>query len=366
MDQSVKRPESVLHIVPALFGDNGIVGGAERYALEMARHMADVVPTTLLSFGAKDEEYQMDRLRVRILGDPHYVRGQRTNPISSKMPGELWKAAVVHCHQQHVLASSLSAMFCRMTAKKVFVSNLGGGGWDISHYLPTEGWYHGHLHISEYSRTHFGHAQRRDAHVIYGGVDTVKFCPAAEYNAKGPAVFTGRLMPHKGVDILVQAAGDPIPVDLIGRPYNEKYQGVLKELAQNKPVRFLTGYGDDELVAAYQKALCVVLPSVYKDYYGDVSSVPELLGQTLLEGMACGVPVICSDVASMPEVVVDGVTGFIVPPNDSKTMRERLLWLSENPERAAEMGRAGRQRVLDKFNWRSVVDHCLELYAAAR
>ena len=72
---------------------------------------------------------------------------------------------------------------------------------------------------------------------------------------------------------------------------------------------------DDALIDAYRRSLCVVLPSVYKTMYGDETTVPELLGQTLLEGMACGSPVICTRVASLPEVVEDGVTGFIVPPN---------------------------------------------------
>ena len=65
------------------------------------------------------------------------------------------------------------------------------------------------------------------------------------------------------------------------------------------------------MIEAYRRASCVVLPSVYQTMYGDKTNVPELLGQTLLEGMACGTPAICTDVASMPEVVQDQVTGFV-------------------------------------------------------
>ena len=143
----------VLHIVPALFGgSDGILGGAERYALELARHMADEVPTTLVSFGEKDRHESIGRLSVRIIGNPWYVKGQRSNPVALSLLGELLKSDVVHCHQQHILVSSLSALACRLSGRKVFVSDLGGGGWDISAYLSTDRWYHGHLHISEYSR----------------------------------------------------------------------------------------------------------------------------------------------------------------------------------------------------------------------
>lgn len=92
--------------------------------------------------------------------------------------------------------------------------------------------------------------------------------------------------------------------------------------------------------------------------------MPELLGQTLLEGMACGVPAVCTDVASMPEVVVNGVTGFVVPPNDPEALRERLLWLREHPDEARAIGEAGRRRVLEKFTWPAVVRRCLEIYAS--
>ena len=59
------RPR-VLHVVPALFGASGIVGGAERYALELARHMADRVPTRLVSFGPSDASSREGNLDVRV------------------------------------------------------------------------------------------------------------------------------------------------------------------------------------------------------------------------------------------------------------------------------------------------------------
>jgi len=108
--------------------------------------------------------------------------------------------------------------------------------------------------------------------------------------------------------------------------------------------------------------MCIVLPSVYKDMYGRETRVPELLGQTLLEGMACGLPAICTDVASMPEVVEDGVTGFVVPPNEPNELNKKLNWLREHPAEALAMGEAARRRVLKKFTWSQVVRHCLDIY----
>lgn len=356
----------VVHLIPALFdAQRGTLGGAERYALELARHMAEQTPTTLVTFGPGDHEETQGRLMLRVLGRPWHVRGQRHNPFSWRMLGEVRRADVVHCHQQHILASSFAAMAARLTGRRVFVSDLGGGGWDVSSYVSTDRWYHGHLHISEYSRKVFGHDGKPWARVILGGVDTERFRPAPTVPKDGTVLYVGRLLPHKGVNDLVEAALPDMPVELIGQAYHERFAADLHRLAQGKRVAFRTDCDDAELVLAYQKALCVVLPSVYRTLYGDESKVPELLGQTLLEGMACGIPAICTNVASMPEVVVDGVTGFIVPPNDPSALRERLIWLREHPDAARAMGEAARQRVLERFTWPAVVRRCLDAYHAA-
>jgi glycosyltransferase involved in cell wall biosynthesis len=80
--------------------------------------------------------------------------------------------------------------------------------------------------------------------------------------------------------------------------------------------------------------------------------------------MACGTPAVCTDVASMPEVVEDGVTGFVVPPNDPAALGAKLTWLVEHRRESAEMGRAARRRVLDKFTWGAVVRRCMEIYSS--
>lgn len=355
----------VLHIVPALFGsDDGIVGGAERYALELARHMAAETPTTLLTFGERERRETLGQLKIRVIGNPWYVRDQRTNPLALALLPELRKADVVHCHQQHILASSLAALVCKLRGRRIFVSDLGGGGWDVSAYVSTDRWYHGHLHISEYSRKVYGQADKPWARVILGGVDTEKFSPRETAKRDGTVLFVGRLLPHKGVNDLVRAVAPDMRLELVGRERDARFLQDLKALAEGKRVIFRHDADDAALVEAYRKALCVVLPSVYKTMYGDESSVPELLGQTLLEGMACGTPAVCTDVASLPEVVLDGVTGFIVPAHDSNALGQRLRWLREHPKEAEGMGQAARRHVLEKFTWPMVVRRCLEAYAA--
>lgn len=220
----------VVHIVPALFGGaGGIFGGAERYVLELARHMADVTPTELISFGPTASREQMGNLRIRVLAKPWHLRGQRTNPFSFELFPLLSRFDVLHLHQQHVMTNSLSAILGRLMGRRVFVTELGGGGWDISGYVSTDRLYHGHLHISNYSRRIYGHDNNKRATVIWGGIDTKRFRPAATRQAgPKPILFVGRLMPHKGINALIDALPAGMSLHILGRPYHAEYHAELQ------------------------------------------------------------------------------------------------------------------------------------------
>jgi glycosyltransferase involved in cell wall biosynthesis len=358
-------PPRVLHIVPALFGPSGIVGGAERYAFELARYMADRVPTRLISCGLHAKRVREGNLDVRVVSGAWLVRAQQTNPFTLAVVPEILNADIVHCHQQHVLMSSTAAAIGRAVGRRVFATDLGGGGWDVSAYVSTDRWFNAHLHISEYSRHIAGHDGKPWARVILGGVDTAKFSPGAPTTHTTRALFVGRLLPHKGVRNLIAALPDELALDIVGPLNTTGEVQALHAQAAGKSVTFHHDVNDVALVDMYRRALCLVLPSVYNTVDGQHTHVPELLGQTLLEAMACATPVICTRVASMPEIVEDGVNGFVVEPGDINMLRDRLLWLASHAPEAAAMGEAGRKKVLDRFQWPQVVERCLEAYARA-
>lgn len=354
----------VLHIVPALFDDrnggDGITGGAERYVLELARQMAARVPTRLVTFGTRDRLEQTGPLQIRVIGGAWHVRGQRSNPFAPALVGEVLRAGIVHCHQNHVVAASVAAMVARLTGRRVFATDLGGGGWDLSSYVSTDSLFHGHLHISSYSRHVSGHDGNPRAHVIWGGVDHARFTPGTADRHR--VLFVGRLLPHKGVDVLVRALPESLPATIFGPAYDAGYLADLRTLAAGKSVTFVHGGTDDQLLQAYREATCVVLPSVYHDMYGGHTNVPELLGQTLLEGMACGAPGVCTEVASLPEIVQHDFTGLIVPPNDAAALERALRQIADQPGHARQMGAAARRAVIERFSWSAVVDRCLRHY----
>jgi glycosyltransferase involved in cell wall biosynthesis len=347
-----------------LFGRDGIFGGGERYSFELARHMAQVVPTTLLAFGEKPGKWTMpEGLKVQVLGPAWSVRGQKFNPMHLGIIPLIASADVVHAHQTNILASEFAALIGRFTARRVFTSDLGGGGWCLGARFCTSRWFHRHLHISEYSRMLAGKVDDSMHRVIWGGVDTHKFRPDPSLAKEPLVVYAGRLMPHKGIDNLIEALPEGLILEVIGRPYHNEYFEKLKHLAVGRKVVFRTQCDDAEMIRAYQRAMCVVLPSVYRDCYGNETRVPELLGQTPLEAMACGTPAIVTRVASLPEVVEDGQTGFVVPPNDPAALKSKLEWLRDHPVELFRMGVTGRNRVEERFTWNAVVNRCLDIYS---
>jgi glycosyltransferase involved in cell wall biosynthesis len=356
----------ILHVSPTYFGDDSVVGGGERYAYELARAMSRRHDVLLLSFAPAPRSARDGGLRVEYLRRRQVAGGLDASALS---PGFLrwvrW-ADVVHCHQVHTLSTNAALILGRLLGKPTFVTDLGGGErYALSYHLPILRWPRAFLLISEYSRRLALEApawSRPDRlEVVYGGVDEERFSPGTD----GPgaaALFVGRLLSHKGIDILIEAVDGTFTLDVVGPTPDPRYSADLKERSLGKAVRFHGTVGDAELVERYRGALVTVLPSVYEDCYGRRTRIPELLGLAALESLACGTPAIVTDVASLPEIVRDGITGFVVPPNDAKAIRERIHYLAAHPERAREMGQRGREDVLARFTWDAVAARCEAAY----
>ena len=92
-------------------------------------------------------------------------------------------------------------------------------------------------------------------------------------------------------------------------------------------------------------------------------SLYEPLGIVNLEALACGTAVVSSKTGGIPEVVADGETGLLVPPVDPAALAAALNGLTRDPDRAAAMGRAGRQRAVKHFDWSRIAAQTAQLYA---
>jgi len=157
-------------------------------------------------------------------------------------------------------------------------------------------------------------------------------------------LFIGRLGVVKGAKLLIDAFANAVLVHpdatltIIGDgPERSALEAQALELGATVTFR---GYQPQEAVAGFlNEADILVLPSF-------AEGVPVVL----MEAMASGIPVIASRVAGIPELVQDGVSGFLVPPGDSETLSARLETLLSDPSLRARMGQAGRAKVEAEFN----------------
>ena len=358
----------LLHVSPTWFGRDSVVGGGERYALELARACASRAETTFLSFAREASEQTDGALRVRFLRrEPRGAGDLAGSPFAPGLYAEIARADVVHCHQADTNTTNAAIVAGRLLGRKVFVTDLGGGHANApSLRLPILPRATGMLLLSEYSHRQWMAAPRfrrpRRAAVVYGGVSN-RFAPSGSPD-RTQVLFVGRLVRHKGIEHAIAALEPDMRMVVAGVPYDAPYAAMLRDAAIGRRVEFREGVDDPALPALYGGSLATVVPSVYRLWGGGETAVPELLGLVALESMACGTPVIVSNVGSLPELVEDGVTGFVVPPNDSAAIRAALRALMADPAKRDEMGRRAREAVRARFTWEATAARCFEAYAA--
>ena len=349
----------VTHVSPAYFDNLSYIGGGERYALSLASAIAKYLPSKFVTFGPSRRSLTYNHLRVEVypqaksLSRPH-------DPVSLRFMTELWGSDIVHCHQFRTVVGNMSIMMGALLGSRVYVNDLGGLGRELIGIVKRSELVDGFLPISTFSANFYPEFRRIE--VVQGGVEDAFLQRSLPAQREAKALFVGRILPHKGINYLIEAMPPDVTLEVIGRTYDEEYFQALVALSRNKKVIFHTSASDDDLIKAYLSASVTVLPSVYTDMYGRHHVMPELLGLVLLESMACGCPVICTDVGGMPEFVEEGVTGFVVPPNDTTVLRQRIEQLVRNPELVIRMGSCGAQRVSSHYTWDAVAKRCIEVY----
>jgi D-inositol-3-phosphate glycosyltransferase len=220
-------------------------------------------------------------------------------------------------------------------------------------------------------------ADPRKISIIPPGVDTCHFYPipsdeAKEYVGIPPedrmVLFVGRIEPLKGVETLIRAmsclkvneierpaylaviGGDPnLPPEQMSAEMS-RLQALCRELNMDRMVVFLGKRGQDSLPYYYSAADVLVMPSHYESF-----------GMVALEAMACGTPVVASQVGGLAFLVQDGVTGFHVPDQDEEALCDRLTRLLGDPDLRAQMGAAAADYA-HGYAWQKIAGQVAALY----
>jgi glycosyltransferase involved in cell wall biosynthesis len=184
----------------------------------------------------------------------------------------------------------------------------------------------------------------------------------------GPAptlLYVGRYTEVKRVGLLIEAHaaaqsayGGRLPLVLLGG-FPGEWEGehpaeVVARLGGSDV--FIAGWhGHDALPDFFAASDVVVLPSVREQF-----------GQVLVEGMACGLPALAVDAFGPREIVTDGSTGWLVPPDDRAALTAAILDIADNPAEVTRRGALARMDALEKYSWPALAGAVSRLYSAVR
>ncbi len=220
-------------------------------------------------------------------------------------------------------------------------------------------------------------ADSRKMTVIPPGVDTSHFYPipadeAKQYIGLKPenrmVLFVGRIEPLKGIDTLIQAMSclglldmrHPVHLAIIGGDVDvspedmseemTRLQKMCDDLCMGGMVIFLGKRGQDTLPYYYSAAEVVVMPSLYESF-----------GMVALEAMACGTPVIASEVGGLGYLVQNGITGYTIPDSDPAELCDKLSHLLGDTDLRNQMGNSAAEYAAD-YAWTKVASQIIEVY----
>jgi phosphatidylinositol alpha-1,6-mannosyltransferase len=222
--------------------------------------------------------------------------------------------------------------------------------------------------ISQYTRDRFASAfgPRAALERLSPGVDTDRFEPDSVARAELRAryrlgerpviVCLSRLVPRKGQDMLIRALPairqriDGAALVIVGGgPYRTTLHQLAHQFGVAEHVVFTDGVPGDELPAHHAMADVFAMPCRTRGAGLDV----EGLGIVYLEASASGVPVVAGRSGGAPESVIDGETGLVVDGRDVGAIAVAVGDLLADPDRATQMGAAGRRWVVENWQWRT-------------
>ena len=183
-------------------------------------------------------------------------------------------------------------------------------------------------------------------------------------NGKFKILFVGRHIERKGICYLIEAAKylprDQFEIRIVGvGDLTEELKKLASESAtpNSAEIIFTGKLAPEALANEYRTANVFTLPAIV-DSKGDT----EGLGVVLIEAMEIGLPIVASNVGGIPDVVVDGVSGILVPEKDPEALASAYKRLAAEPELVKQLLAGSRKRIAECFTWDSIIERQIAVY----
>jgi starch synthase len=373
-----------------------VYGGAGVHVEYLARELAKLIDLEVRCFGApRDGALAFTPWPALAAASP----ALQTMSVDLAMAADLGAADVVHSHTWYAIFGGHVAKLLHGVPHVVTTHSLepmrpwkaeqlGAGGYALSSFCERTGIEAADAVVAVSSamredvRTAYPQVAPERIEVVYNGIDTEQYRPDPRTDAlerHGVArdvpmvLFVGRITRQKGIIHLLDAAPEisagPQLVFCAGAPDEPEIERATRERverlrAQRDGVVWIEEMlPKPDVIQLLSHASVFCVPSIY-----------EPLGIVNLEAMACEAPVVASAVGGIPEVVVEGETGLLVPvelgpdgnPVDparfAGDFAARVNELLADPARAKRMGETGRKRAVEEFSWPAIAERTVALY----
>jgi glycosyltransferase involved in cell wall biosynthesis len=348
------------------------VGGIAIHAHEMSKMQASMGHEVTVYTSIWDDEpleEVRDNYRIFRFRGITIFRNPIAPSLFYSLSRERNKYDIIHAHS-HLYSSTVFCAFMRMIGSSpLVITNHGlvsqiAPIWLQKIYIPTVArWvYKTADRILCYTETErdqligLGTPPEKIS-VIHNGVDTDRFAPLANTLPKKQILWIGKYVPGKGVKYLLQGfhlfskVFPEYTLLMIGRgPQKDDCLRMIDDLGLMKKVIIRDFVDNNDLPDIYRQSSIFILPSL-----------EEGVPRSILEAMACGVPVACTNLPQLVKIVSG--CGILFPPRNPEALAAALSDLESDPEMAQACGRNGREKAVSMYSWSDTVSKTLDLYA---
>jgi len=354
----------ILRVVSDLYPS--VIGGVGLHAHELSRIQSEKGnEVTVVTFLKTPFNY-----RYRVISVPISFKWMG-NSFSLSLPFVLWRLKnsfdIVHAHSHLFFSTILCAFIRHFSSTPLIITNHGlfsqtAPLWLQKIYLSTIGRWTlrsadrilCYTAVEKDQLIPYGISEEKIA-VIHNGISSADFSPSPSDPGK-QILWVGRFTPGKGVDVLLDAMKifhSKFPdyiLSMVGDgPLKQHFRQKIIDMDLTDSVILRDFIPNKDLADLYQESVLFVLPSL-----------EEGVPRTILEAMSCGVPVVCTDLPQLRDIV-DGC-GILVPARDPEALADALIQIISDETRAKQYGMNGRERVVSHYSWDDTVNQTLKLY----
>lgn len=347
------------------------VGGIAIHAHEMSKiqgRMGNEVSVYTSFWGDEPREELRDGYRVKRFRGITIFRNSIAPMLLYDLLRKKGHYDIIHAHSHLYFSTVLCALARRLGSSPLIITNHGlisqtAPLWLQNVYIPTVGkWaYKGADKVVCYTDTERAQLVNLGINpekivVIHNGVNTDIFSPVGDVSDKKKILWIGKYVPGKGAEYLINgfqlfSKNHPdYQLVMVGRgPLKDKCIELIQELGITDKIVLKDFVPNNDLPQYYRESRIFVLPSL-----------EEGVPRTILEAMSCGVPVVCTRLPQLVDIVSG--SGLLVPTKDPQAIADALSQIVSDPALSRRLGENGRKSVLSDYSWEDTVRKTLNLY----